>query len=317
MKMLSIGTATQDVFLIGDIFSPVTEHGKMFEHLPLGAKLGVDDMVFSTGGNASNAAVTFARQGHDSEFMGILGIDLAAEYIMQMFDAEGVGTRHVHQDKKYRSNYSTILLAPSGERTILSCHGTDLHDSGAHIDLDFIKEFDWLYVSSVGSIELLERIISFASKHHVKVAFNPSTKELEQPEKIRTLLDGVTILCTNKEEMQQLVEGTSAEELALHAAELVPTVIVSDGPRGAVAVDASTIVHAGMYEDVKVVDRLGAGDAFGSGFAIKIAEGKSVQDAVTFASANSTSVVTKIGAKTGILRKGAHVHDMPLKVKKR
>ena len=43
-----------------------------------------------------------------------------------------------------------------------------------------------------------------------------------------------------------------------------------------------------------------------------IAAGESLERAVTFASANSTSVVGTIGAKAGILHHADHVHDMPL-----
>jgi ribokinase len=93
-------------------------------------------------------------------------------------------------------------------------------------------------------------------------------------------------------------------------------VIISDGPNGVMASDGKTIVRAGMYEDVKVIDRTGAGDAFGSGFLSQWAEGKSLKDSIVFASANSTSVVTKIGAKTGILRKGVKLHEMPLTEKR-
>ncbi len=314
LRMLSIGTATQDVFLQGDIFEPVSEKGEYFEHLPLGAKLGLDDITFTTGGNAGNAAVTFARQGLDSEFMGILGTDLAAHAIMQEFDHEGVGTRHVHQDDRYRTSYSAILLAPGGERTILNYHGTTLHSSGVDIQLQAIADADWVYVSSVGSFTLLEHIISTAARHDTKVAFNPSAHELENPVKIRSLLDDVAVLLANKEEMQQIVEGKTAYELAQHAAHAVPVAVVSDGPHGVAATDGVTLVKAGMYQDVKVVDRLGAGDAFGSGFVAALAQGKSLADAVVLASANSTSVVTKIGAKAGILYKGAKLHDMPMTI---
>jgi sugar/nucleoside kinase (ribokinase family) len=75
------------------------------------------------------------------------------------------------------------------------------------------------------------------------------------------------------------------------------------------------MVIAGMYKDVKVVDRLGAGDAFGSGFVCKWALGRPLKEAVTFASANSTSVVSHIGAKTGILKAGAKIHDMEMEEK--
>jgi sugar/nucleoside kinase (ribokinase family) len=89
-------------------------------------------------------------------------------------------------------------------------------------------------------------------------------------------------------------------------------VLVSDGPNGVLATDTKTIVRAGMYEDVKVVDRLGAGDAFGSGFLSKWASGKSLKESIIFASANSTSVVTKVGAKAGILHQHVKLHEMPL-----
>jgi sugar/nucleoside kinase (ribokinase family) len=69
-----------------------------------------------------------------------------------------------------------------------------------------------------------------------------------------------------------------------------------------------------MYADVKVVDRLGAGDAFSSGFVAMIAMGESIERALTYASANSTSVVMQLGAKTGIIRGPAGVHKMPIKV---
>ncbi len=314
LRMLAIGTATQDVFLIGgDIFAPVCDHGVCFEHLPLGAKLDIEKVLFSTGGNATNAATTFARQGHESDFMGILGTDIAATAVMRDLDAEGIGTRYVREDDQYTTGYSTILVSPSGERTVLVYHGTRLRTDGSDLDLQAIGKADWLYVSSVGSMELLERIVTIAAKNGVKVAMNPSARELKQAAKLRTILDDVAVLITNKEEMKQIVEGKSMEELIHHAAQLVKMVVISDGPRGVIATDGNMVVKGGVYEDVKVVDRLGAGDAFGSGFVTKIAEGKTLQEAVIFASANSTSVVVKHGAKTGILHKGAQLHGMPLK----
>lgn len=315
LSMLSIGSATQDVFLLGgEAFKPSLEHGTYFEHLPLGAKIELENVVFETGGDAMNAATTFARQGLDSKFMGIVGTEPAGEAVMRVFDRENIDTRYLNQDDRYITNYGTILLAPSGERTILIYHGSKLRADGSDIDLHGIAQADWLYVSSVGSMELLEKIFTLAAKNGVQVAFNPSARELKQADKLRPLLDDVSVLLTNKEEMQQIVEGKTSEELLRHAAQLVRTVVVSDGPRGVLATDGTHLVNAGIYEDVKVVDRLGAGDAFGSGFVAMHAQGKSLEEAVTFASANATSVVTAIGAKSGILQKGAQVHDMPLKV---
>ncbi|NCU38904.1 hypothetical protein EOL96_07700, partial [Candidatus Saccharibacteria bacterium] len=150
----------------------------------------------------------------------------------------------------------------------------------------------------------------------MKIMFNPGKGELRQSDKLRPLLDDVDVLLVNREEMMSLVEGKDLEELVRHGLNLVPTVIVTDGPNGVMASDGEVIVRAGMYEDVKVIDRTGAGDAFGSGFLSQYAQGRSLKDSIIFASANSTSVVTKIGAKTAILHKGTKLHDMPIEERK-
>ncbi|MGD8374317.1 MAG: carbohydrate kinase family protein [Candidatus Woesebacteria bacterium] len=314
-KILCIGSVTQDVYLLApDIFLPRQVDGERVIQLPLGAKLDLEKVIITSGGNATNAATTFARQGLESIFMGVLGADAMSESILHELDSEGIDTRYVHQDERYKTGYATVILAPNGERTIMRAHGQKLRADGSDINLQALEQADWLYLSSVGSIQLLEKIVSLAAKHNTKIAFNPSTAELQQPEKIRPLLEDVSVLIANKEEMQILVEGTTSEELVRHAVHFVDIVIVSDGPNGAIASDGKQIITAGMYEDVKVVDRLGAGDAFGSGFTAMIAQGKTLNDAVIFASANSTSVVTKIGAKTGILHGSHNLHAMPITI---
>lgn len=312
--MLCIGKATQDVFLHSNEFDPHLEGKVAYTHLPLGAKLDVDDVTFATGGNATNAAVTFARQGLHAQYMWALGHEPASQAIMNELDAEAVDTSRVALDPGYKASYSTILLSNSGERTILNFHGTQLDADGGPLDMEAITKADWVYISSLGSMELLERIITQASEHGVKVAFNPAGSELEHPAKLKSLLEDVEVLLLNKEEMQLLVEGATTEELARHGTHYCPVVVVSDGPKGVVATDGKTVVRGGLYEDVPVIDRTGAGDAFGSGFVSRLAQGASLQECVVFASANSTSVVQSVGAKAGILHADTPLHDMPLHV---
>lgn len=315
VKILTIGKGTQDVFLRSDEFDPHKEGKLMYTHLPLGLKMEVDDVTFTTGGNATNVAVTLARQGIQSAYLWGLGEDPASQSILRDLDDEGVDTRHVVQDPSFQSGYSVIMIATNGERTILNHRGYAFGRTGRrHFTLDAIKDYDWVYPTSLGDggLPLLREIIEAAEKGGTKVMLNPAGPELAEKEKLIGLLDSVDVLCTNKEEMQMLVAGESCEELALHALHYVPVAIVSDGPNGVVATDGKTMVRAGMYEDVPVVDRTGAGDAFASGFLSQWSQGKSLRESIIFASANSTSVVTKIGAKAGILHRGVKLHEMPI-----
>ena len=314
-RIIAIGKGTQDVFLKSDEFDPYKEGKHMYTHLPLGLKMEVEDVTFSTGGNATNVAVTFARQGLESAYVWGLGEDPASQSILDNLDKEGVDTSHVVQNPEYQSGYSVILIATNGERTIMNHRGRAFGRTGRRaFDLSSIKEYDWVYPTSLvdGGLPLLREIVEEAEKHGAKVMLNPAGPELADKDRLIALLDSVDVLCVNKEEMQMLVSGETLEELALHALHYVPVAIVSDGPNGVVATDGKTIVRAGMYEDVKVVDRTGAGDAFASGFLSQWSQGKSLRESIIFASANSTSVVTKIGAKDGILHKGVKLHDMPI-----
>lgn len=315
-RILTIGKATQDVFLRSDEFDPHIEGKVAYTHLPLGAKLEVDDVHFTTGGNATNVAVTLARQGLHTSYLWLLGTDPASQAVLAELDAEGVDTRHVVTRADHRAGYSCVLLAASGERTVLNYHGSVPVAHSTSLSLGVIDGNDWVYPTSVGSVELLERIVSHAKRAGAKVMLNPAGSELKDPARLKAILEDVEVLCLNKEEMQLLVEGETSEELVRHGLHLAPVVIVSDGPRGVVAGDGNTIVAAGMYEDVPVVDRTGAGDAFASGFLSQWAVGRSLSEAIVFASANSTSVVGQIGAKPGILHLGIRLHDMPLSEKK-
>lgn len=314
-RIIAIGKGTQDVFLKSDEFDPHKEGKHMYTHLPLGLKMEVEDVTFSTGGNATNVAVTFARQGLESSYLWGLGEDPASQSILDALDKEGVDTSHVVQDADYQSGYSVILIATNGERTIMNHRGQAFGRTGRHaFDLSSIKGHDWVYPTSLGDggLPLLREIVETAEKHGAKVMLNPAGPELADKKRLIALLDSVDVLCVNKEEMQMLVSGETLEELALHALHYVPVAIVSDGPNGVVATDGKTIVRAGMYEDVPVIDRTGAGDAFASGFLSQWSQGKSLRESIIFASANSTSVVTKVGAKDGILHKGVKLHDMPI-----
>lgn len=311
-SILSIGAAVQDVFLQGKIFMPHREEEGMVEQFLLGSKNNIEGIYFSTGGGATNAAVTFARQGFTSSFIGNLGKDVAATAILEELHKEKVNTSLVHRTDKVNTGYSVLLLAPNGERTILTYRGAsvdlDLHTK----DLKHRKP-DWFYISSLsGDFDSLKTLVKYASRNKIKVAVNPGKGELKKGHAFKELLPHITILSVNKEEAMMLFRGENVQDLVRHAVNHIPIVIVTDGPRGSVASDGQKLYKAGMYDDVPVVDRTGAGDAFSSGFVAMVAAGKPLEEAVVFASANSTSVVSKLGAKAGILHENTLLHSMPV-----
>lgn len=313
--VITVGAAVQDVFLSGKAFKPNTEEdGDLTEEFPLGAKIEVDGVTFSTGGGASNAAVTFARHGLSTALISKLGHDPAAEAVQKAMAEEGIDMNHVAFDEKLSSDYSTILLSPGGERTILIYRGASHNMQWVDYDLSAV-EAKWAYVTSLGGdFEFLNAFADWANSKGIKIAMDPGSKEIANKEAMKQLLTKLTVIKANREELGSLVGLEEPEAIIRALSETVEYAIVTDGPKGSWATDGQQIVKAGMYEDTPTPDRTGAGDAFGSGFVAKIIEEAGLTEALTFGSANSTSVVQQIGAKTGILRKDAQLHDMPLEI---
>ena len=161
-------------------------------------------------------------------------------------------------------------------------------------------------------MDTLERFLRLAKNTNTMVMLNPGIRELEQGEHLTKLLKYVDILNVNKEEASKIVPGIILSELLYHLRSYVGTAIITDGPMGGIAANGTETYRFGIYGDVKVKDATGAGDAFGSGFLAAIASGKSFRQALIFAAANSTSVVSKLGANKGILTGREKLHPMPI-----
>ncbi|MEO7617504.1 MAG: carbohydrate kinase family protein [Candidatus Saccharibacteria bacterium] len=303
VKIITFGAATQDVFLVGKVLTAKRDvrTKDYVEQFPLGSKNDIDGIVFDTGGGATNAAVTFARQGLQASYIGKIGHDPAGTEVMRVLKRENVSTDKVVYDTKLSTGYSTILLAPNGERTILTYRGASHELSAKDIPIRNL-EADWFYLSTLnGNFDLLEKLLKHANAHGIQVAMDPGHGELSQAKKFRALLPLISVLKANADELRLIFGGNTLKETVLAANGVCPYVVGTNGAAGAYAVFRGSLYQVGQFQKVKVVDRLGAGDAFGSGFVAALAKGLAIEDALTLASANATSVVTKIGSKPGIL----------------
>ncbi len=311
-RIVSIGAALQDVYLVDhDDFG--TNSRGFFNQLELGTKVDIDKIQFSVGGGATNAATTFARNGHESIFMGCIANDPAGTAIINSLDDEGIDSSYVTYTDRAQTGYSVLLLAPSGERTILTCRGASAKFELLNPDdLDTINP-DWIYVTTFrGNMDMLDQFFTKAKSLGSKIMFNPGNLELQHRRKLLGLLSDVDVLLVNKSEAKQIVEGSSLNELIGRIRNYVPAAIITDSNQGAIATDQIEVYRVGIYEDIRVKDSTGAGDAFGSGFLAAYANGKSFKDSLIFASANSTSVVQKIGSKAGIINQNTKLHSMPI-----
>ncbi|MBQ8156482.1 carbohydrate kinase family protein [Candidatus Saccharibacteria bacterium] len=315
-RIVSLGSALQDIYLIDhDDFAP-TKIGNdaIFGKVLVGGKVDIDKLSYEVGGGGINSAITFARHGHEAIFMGNIANDPAGHAIQRVLDRESIDSSYIDFVDKNSTGTSVIMLdSRGGERTILTHRGaSEKFNNFDENDLDLIQP-DWLYITTLrGDFDTLSRFIRKAKSLGVKIMFNPGVREFDDIKTLTKLISDIDILNVNKTEAARIVPGVLLTELLYHLNNYVETVIITDGPMGGIAGNRIDTYRFGIYEDARVKDATGAGDAFGSGFLAHLAGGKSFRSSLIFASANSTSVVSKIGANRGILTGKEQLHPMPI-----
>lgn len=315
-RIVSLGSALQDIYLADhDDLIPSNVNGKlMLGKLLVGSKVDIDKIYYSVGGGGVNSAITFIRHGHEAVVMGNIGHDSAGTAVIRTLNREGVDASYINCLERSTTGTSVILLdTKNGERTILTCRGASGQFGNlSEKDLDLIQP-DWLYITTLhGDMETLARFLKKAQALKAKVMFNPGVGELKNPKELAKLLKYVNILNVNKFEAAKIVPGSVLTELLYRLNNYVETVIITDGAMGGIAGNGTEVYRFGIYEDKKVHDATGAGDAFGSGFLAHFADGKSFRSSLIFASANSTAVVSKLGANQGVLTGDEKLHPMPI-----
>ena len=307
--VLSIGDIVTDDFIQlqdDQAWTYIDEHGKKVLAMEFGTKLPFDhhDVVPAVG-NASNAAVSFARLGLKTGFVTNIGGDQQGRDMIAVLEKEKVDHRFVRVNPGKKSNYHYVLRL-GAERTILIKHEEyDYHwPSMKSSELPA-----WVYFSSISknAIPYHDEVADWLDANpSVKLAFQPGTFQMEAgTERLKRLYQRSDMLILNREEAVTVGGGNHEDvhDLINKLHELGPKiVVVTDGPKGAYASDGQNRFKMPIYPDpAEPVDRTGAGDAFTSTFVAAIIKGNTIEGALQWAPINSMSVVQKVGAQAGLL----------------
>ena len=317
-RIVTLGSAIQNIYLTDrdDFISSEIGDQSIFGKITIGSNIDIDNISYEVSGGAINPAIAFARHGHESIAITNISHDSAGETIISALDEENIDTSFINFVPRKHTGCSIVLLdIKSGQQTVLMHKGSSvIYDNLDENDLDLIKP-NWLYVTSLnGDMHTLLRFFEKAHSIGAKVMFNPGPAELAHPKQLVGLLSDVNILLVNKSEAAQIVSGNTLSELLYRLSNYLDHVIITDSATGGIATNKADSFRFGVYEDIKVKDVTGAGDAFGSGFLAHYAAGHSFKDSLIFASANATSVISKLGGNRGILTGKESLHQMPIQL---
>ncbi len=302
---VAIGDVTMDTFIELSQAHVEKHAGETDICMRFGDKIPFESAVVIPGvGNAGNAAVSAARLGITSALVTDVGTDAWGTECIEAWKKDSVATEYARRHEQFPTHHHYVLRFKA-ERTILIKHQPWPYALPA-----FEESPAWIYFTSTGEHgePYHHEIAEYVKAHpETKLGFQPGTFQ------INLSADGVLedlyavseIVFCNKEEAQRILKTESDDIVGLLKGmrALGPNIaVITDGPKGAYAMDANDAWYMPIYPDpAPPVDRTGAGDAFASTMVALIAAGMSVADALTRAPINSMSVVQEIGAQKGLL----------------
>jgi sugar/nucleoside kinase (ribokinase family) len=306
--VISVGDTATDVFirlLEGKVKTVEDESGRWLV-FPFGEKLPFDHtQTVECGGNASNAAVAFARLGLATAFATHVGDDQVGRDVQLALRREGVDTNLLRVDPDVPSNRNFVLWFGEDRTILVRNQIYDYH--WPHLRPNEVPR--WLYLSSVGS-DAPEYYIQLAAwldeEPSVRFAFQPGTFQIALG--VRALADlyrRADLLVCNREEAVEIGGGNLHDTgdllVRLHGLG-ARTVVITDGPAGAFAYDGTSRYRVPSYPNpAPPTDRTGAGDAFSATLVAALSKGHPLSAALAWGPINAMSVIQQVGSQAGLL----------------
>ncbi|MER9656897.1 sugar kinase [Mesorhizobium sp. M0152] len=286
VKLLSVGALTLDTIL-------------RVETLPANqGKFIASDGIQIASGMATSAACAAHRLGAEVSLWASAGDDLVGDHLVAAIEAEGVDCTHVRRVPGARSALASILVDAQGERIIVPFYDRLAQADPEALPVADLSAFDAVLVDVrwPGAAALALEAARAIGRPAILDADTAPRDVLEQLLPLASHIvasePAARILCG-----QHLDPRLTCEVLAGRTDAFVA---VTGGAAGSWWFDrtagASRHVAAPRIE---AVDTLAAGDVFHGAFAVGLAEGLPVEQALRFASAAAALKCLRFGGRLG------------------
>ena len=283
-NILIIGSINIDLVINTDILPKLGEtvHGKNF--------------MTSYGGKGANQAVAVAKLYGEADMIGAVGNDEFGKLLKANLEHHAIRTKGVRISDT--NSGVAVITVCGGDNHIILDGGANDTVTPAWIDenVNLIQNADIV----IFQLEIPMETIIYAAKkskeYGCKVLLNPAPAAKLPKE----LLEYCDIIVPNEHEAA-IITGYEDEETALKALwnNGKRSVIITLGSKGCLYNEALTIKRQQAFP-IKAVDSTAAGDSFIGGYCSALAEGKSMDEAIRFATAVSAITVSRPGAGASI-----------------
>lgn len=252
------------------------------------------------GGKGANQALAASRAGANVHFVSKVGTDQFSQFAFDHLSGSDIHSFKLYQTDEEPTGSAIIYVSQqNGENMIAIYSGANKTLTDAEIAemTPVLEQSDVLLVQLENNFSATLNAIKLAHALGVRVIMNPAPFSSD----VQACLSYIDIITPNETEASQLsgvevVDLASAKDAAQAIVRLgARRVVITMGSRGALLYDNQQYHHIPAFPALGV-DTTGAGDAFNGAFAAALAEGKSIVQAATHASAFASLAVEREGA---------------------
>ncbi|MBW5397995.1 ribokinase [Brachyspira pilosicoli] len=239
----------------------------------------------TNGGKGANQACAIGKLGGNVSMLGAVGDDSFAKDLSNALFSNNVNIDNLLIKNNVSTGIAVITVTNDGANNIIVVQGANGLITKDDIKEKLIASFDIIVMQLEIPLEIAKYAASIARKLGKIVVLNPSPAvKLD-----KDFLSCVDILIPNETEID-IIGGI---DYVIECG--VKNIILTLGADGCDLITKQNRKHFDAY-DVNVVDTTAAGDSFLGGVVRMIADDKTIEEAIEFATKVSNITVTRKGA---------------------
>lgn len=255
------------------------------------------------GGKGANQADAIAKLRGQVKMIGIVGDDGFGSDLVESIKKDGVDVSYIKTTKEAPTGIAVIMVNDEGDNSIVVIPGANYKLTPQDIadSLKAIEEAEIVVTQLETPIDTVKFALKKAKELGKYTILNPAPAAKLDDE----LISYIDLLTPNETELEVLsgVKINTKSDILAGAKVLIDKgikeLIVTLGDKGALYINE---FENNIYPAYKVnpIDTTAAGDSFTAGLAVALSEGKTIKEAIDFASKVGALTVTREGAQSSL-----------------
>ena len=256
-------------------------------------------MTLTLGSSTAIFAANAASLGAKVAFCGMIGNDSFGDLVETSLQKKGVDTRYLIRQDKHATG-ATICMSYDEDRANLTYQGAMDYMSLADINPEVFTAAKHIHISSIfmqsGVRRDLLKILELCRDNGVTTSLDTQWDPVEQWDlDYKQVLPLLTVFMPNETELKYLTHSETLEEAVEKIRPYANAAVIKCGSQGSLLIQKGQPDHKqSALLNTNVVDCIGAGDSFNSGFITRLAEGASLVECQQYG--NMTGAVNTTAA---------------------